>query len=104
MQLHSVGLRAHEPRCLYVRVCSNAGKFTPRGAIAVDVAVVHGDCGDVFVTITVTNTRSAPAIQDTEPLFIPFRGSYSGAPHSARTPGACGRGTDAVCQQVDRVP
>ena len=57
--------------------CSNAGKFTSRGVVAVDVTVVTRD-GEQFLSITVSNTQCGKPLTDPEALFIPFKGTFEG--------------------------
>ena len=62
--------------CHCCDVGSNAGKFTARGVVTVDVTVVMNN--DVqYVVVTVSNTRMGKALTDPELLFIPFRGASS---------------------------
>ena len=60
---------------------SNAGKFTPSGAVAVDAVVMQdGFAGPHYLVVTVSNTNLGRPIASPEDLFVPFRGEGAGAP------------------------
>ena len=70
--------------CLFLATCwlwrgSNAGKFAGNGVVTVDVVVVAGSVpGDDYLVMTVSNSRSGPALEEPESLFVPFRGTFEG--------------------------
>ena len=57
---------------------SNAGKFTPEGAVAVDVTVLLDGTGKQHVAVTVSNTTYTDGLADPEACFVPFRGTHQG--------------------------
>jgi hypothetical protein len=85
------------PACMFVfLLASNAGKFTVKGTVSVEVIVTtkrtpaaeeavasssrtgRGRIGPAmalqqFAVITVSNPRTGRPLGDTEPLFVPFR-------------------------------
>ena len=62
---------------------SNAGKFTPEGAVAVDITLVVSDVGQQHIVVTVSNTSYGDGLGDAEALFVPFRGTHKGSAPAA---------------------